>query len=176
MTKAHSYFLQIQSTIDGVWKLCENVAISTHVWIATIRDMYSQAQMGKCLHGTKDFFLKFKWTLIVILFGQIDKGSQGYCHTAKVDDYLTIEEIFTTIKLFPFPSSKFLQQVFVIVCLFSMGENVLINVDPTWCGKIAPIFQDRLQQMSAWLQINGEPVYASVPWKYQNDTINSNIW
>jgi alpha-L-fucosidase len=43
-------------------------------------------------------------------------------------------------------------------------------------GKIAPIFQERLQQMGSWLKVNGEGIYASVPWKYQNDTINSDVW
>jgi cellobiose-specific phosphotransferase system component IIC len=26
------------------------------------------------------------------------------------------------------------------------------------------------------LNVNGEAIYASIPWKYQNDTTNSHVW
>jgi alpha-L-fucosidase len=52
----------------------------------------------------------------------------------------------------------------------------LINVGPTSYGKIAPVFEERLRQMGSWLKVNGEAIYSSVPWKYQNDTINPNVW
>ncbi|CAM4903004.1 unnamed protein product [Rotaria socialis] len=58
----------------------------------------------------------------------------------------------------------------------STGGNVLINVGPTSYGKIAPIFEERLRQMGSWLKVNGEAIYSSIPWKYQNDTINKNVW
>ena len=51
-----------------------------------------------------------------------------------------------------------------------------MNVGPTAYGKIAPIFQERLRQLGSWLSVNGEAIYASVPWKYQNDTTNKNVW
>ncbi len=60
--------------------------------------------------------------------------------------------------------------------MFSTGGNVLINIGPTSYGKIIPVFEERLRQMGSWLKVNGEAIYGSVPWKYQNDTINSNVW
>ena len=39
-----------------------------------------------------------------------------------------------------------------------------------------PLFEERLLQMGAWLGINGEAIYGSHPWTYQNDTVNSNVW
>jgi alpha-L-fucosidase len=53
---------------------------------------------------------------------------------------------------------------------------VLINIGPTSYGKIMPVFEERLRQMGSWLKVNGEAIYSSVPWKYQNDTINSKVW
>ena len=66
--------------------------------------------------------------------------------------------------------------ILIIFFLFSTGGNVLINVGPTSYGKIMPIFEERLRQMGSWLKVNGEAIYSSVPWKYQNDTTNSNVW
>ncbi|CAM4759519.1 unnamed protein product [Rotaria magnacalcarata] len=89
----------------------------------------------------------------------IDKGSWGYVRTSSTNDYLTIEEI-----------------LYQIITTVSTGGNVLINVGPTSYGKIAPIFEERLRQMGSWLKVNGEAIYSSIPWKYQNDTVNKNVW
>ena len=51
-----------------------------------------------------------------------------------------------------------------------------MNVGPTHDGMIAPIFQERLKQIGAWLKVNGEAVYSSSPWRAQNDTVTPNIW
>ena len=53
---------------------------------------------------------------------------------------------------------------------------MLMNIGPTKEGKIIPIFQERLQQMGKWLNVTGEAVYSSVPWKYQNDTLSTGVW
>lgn len=58
----------------------------------------------------------------------------------------------------------------------STGGNVLINVGPTAYGKIEAIYQERLRQMGSWLKVNGEAIYHSIPWKYQKDKQNKNIW
>ncbi|CAF4054538.1 unnamed protein product, partial [Rotaria sp. Silwood1] len=89
----------------------------------------------------------------------IDKDSWGFRRTAKLDDYITIQELLKEL-----------------ITTVSTGGNVLINVGPTSFGKIAPIFEERLRQMGSWLKVNGEAIYSSIPWKYQNDTINSNVW
>lgn len=51
-----------------------------------------------------------------------------------------------------------------------------MNVGPTKDGIIAPIFQERLQQMGQWLKINGEAIYGTKPWIVQNDTLTSAVW
>ena len=55
-------------------------------------------------------------------------------------------------------------------------RNLLLNAGPTADGRILPIFEERLTQMGAWLSINGEAIYGSVPWRVQNDTVDRNTW
>ena len=52
----------------------------------------------------------------------------------------------------------------------------MLNIGPTKEGTIAPVFEERLRQMGYWLSINGEAIYGSKPWKYQNDTTNPDVW
>ena len=59
---------------------------------------------------------------------------------------------------------------------FSCGGNLLMNVAPTKAGMITPVYQERLHDMGQWLQVNGEGIYASHPWQYQNDTANPDVW
>ena len=51
-----------------------------------------------------------------------------------------------------------------------------MNIGPTHDGRIVPIFEQRLREMGSWLQVNGEAIYKSKPWKFQNDTVNGNVW
>ena len=65
----------------------------------------------------------------------------------------------------------------IIISLnYSCGGNLLVNIGPTHDGRIVPIFEQRLREMGSWLQVNGEAIYKSKPWKHQNDTINGNVW
>ena len=51
-----------------------------------------------------------------------------------------------------------------------------MNIGPTHDGRILPIFEERLRQMGSWMAVNGEAVYSTKPWTYQNDTITPGIW
>ena len=53
---------------------------------------------------------------------------------------------------------------------------MLMNIGPTHDGRIVPIFQERLTQMGSWLKVNGEGIYASKPWRVQNETKTAGIW
>lgn len=89
----------------------------------------------------------------------IDKHSWGHRREAKLEDYLTAEELISTL-----------------VETVSCGGNLLVNVGPTKDGRIIPIFDERLRQMGQWLGVNGEAIYGSVPWKFQNDTVTKGVW
>lgn len=63
-----------------------------------------------------------------------------------------------------------------IVVTVSTGGNILINVGPTQNGLIQPLFVERLREMGKWLKINGDAIYESHPWIYQNDTKTPDVW
>ncbi|CAG2255002.1 FUCA [Mytilus edulis] len=89
----------------------------------------------------------------------IDKVSWGFRRNAKLDEFLTIEELIASI-----------------VSTISCGGNILINVAPSYDGTIQPLFQERLKQMGSWLNVNYEAIYGSHPWKHQNDTFTPRVW
>lgn len=51
-----------------------------------------------------------------------------------------------------------------------------MNVGPDKTGLIQPIFAERLRDMGRWLSLNGQAIYSSQPWIYQNDTRTPNVW
>ncbi len=59
---------------------------------------------------------------------------------------------------------------------YSCGGNIVMNIGPTADGRIAPIYEERLREVGAWLKVNGEGVYATKPWRKQNDTVTKGIW
>ncbi|KAI3388037.1 hypothetical protein SNEBB_002508, partial [Seison nebaliae] len=117
-----------------------------------------------CHHG--DFFtchdrynpgklLNHKWENCFTL----DARSWGYRRRLNIQDVLSETEVINEL-----------------VSTVSCGGNVLINVGPTKDGKIIPIFQERLSQVGNWLKINGEAIYKTRPWIYQNDTLTKDVW
>ncbi|XP_020804630.1 putative alpha-L-fucosidase [Drosophila serrata] len=89
----------------------------------------------------------------------LDKTSWGQRFDVTLADFMTSKEVIKEI-----------------VTTVSCNGNVLINVGPTKFGTILPIFEERLRDMGRWLRINGEGIYGSAPWIYQNDTITPNVW
>ena len=76
--------------------------------------------------------LPYKWESCFT----IQRTSWGFDRTGKLDDY------YDTLGL--------LKQ---LVSTVSCNGNMLLNVGPTADGRIVPVFEERLMEMGAWLEV-----------------------
>jgi len=88
----------------------------------------------------------------------IDSRTWGYARNGGIGDYQTIDQLLQEL-------------ISTVAC----NGNFLLNVGPTSDGIITPVYEERLLQIGAWLDFNGEAIYATKPWRSQNDTASS-VW
>ncbi|CAG5117780.1 unnamed protein product [Candidula unifasciata] len=117
-----------------------------------------------CYHGgfytctdryNPGYLVEHKWENAM----SVDRKSWGYRRDTNINDVLTIEQLITQL-----------------ITTVSTNGNLLMNVGPGSDGVIKPIYQERLLQVGSWLKVNGEAIYGSRPWTYQNDTITEGVW
>ena len=55
--------------------------------------------------------------------------------------------------------------IYLLVDIVSKNGNLLLDVGPEADGTIPAVQMDRLKALGAWLDMNGEGIYATKPWK-----------
>jgi alpha-L-fucosidase len=55
--------------------------------------------------------------------------------------------------------------IYLLVDIVSKNGNLLLDVGPEADGTIPPVQMDRLIALGAWLQMNGDAIYGTHPWK-----------
>eukprot|EP01114_Cavostelium_apophysatum_P012377 TRINITY_DN2756_c1_g1_i2.p1 TRINITY_DN2756_c1_g1~~TRINITY_DN2756_c1_g1_i2.p1 ORF type:complete len:462 (-),score=71.55 TRINITY_DN2756_c1_g1_i2:145-1530(-) len=106
-----------------------------------------------------------------------DGYNPGHVQAHKWEDSATIGTSYGFNRhedLSQFSTATQLLQVFTQVV--STGGNMILGVGPERDGRIPVIIEERLLQLGAWLQQNGEAIYSTVPWRAQNDTAEELIW
>uniref|UniRef100_A0A1A7X714 Alpha-L-fucosidase n=3 Tax=Iconisemion striatum TaxID=60296 RepID=A0A1A7X714_9TELE len=63
-----------------------------------------------------------------------------------------------------------------LVTTVALGGNYLLNVGPTSDGTIPTVFEERLRGIGAWLEVNGEAIFASKPWRVQMENTTIPVW
>lgn len=162
--------------VDGDWEAADSYWKSKEflTWLyndspvrdeVAVNDRWGGGSM--CTHGgyytcadrfNPGHLLPHKWENAFTI-DKYGDGSWGYSRHTNISGYMTAQEI-----------------VWQVASTVSCGGNALVNIGPTADGRVLPIFQERLLSMGAWLQINGEAIYESQPWRQQNDTSAQDVW
>ncbi|XP_034560129.1 tissue alpha-L-fucosidase-like [Notolabrus celidotus] len=89
----------------------------------------------------------------------IDKRSWGYRRNMKLSEVMDLPSIIKDM-------------VYVV----ALGGNYLLNIGPMSDGMIAPVFEERLRGLGAWMKINGEAIYGTKPWRVQTESSTMKTW
>ncbi|MHA1915500.1 MAG: alpha-L-fucosidase [Promethearchaeota archaeon] len=76
-------------------------------------------------------------------------NSFGYNKFESEEDYLKVKDL-----------------IFLLVDIVSKNGNLLLNVGPTVDGLIPEIQKERLLGLGKWLDVNGDAIFGTRPWKY----------
>jgi alpha-L-fucosidase len=99
--------------------------------------------------------MDYKWENAMTL----DHSSWGWNRKSRLSDFLSTKELIDTL-----------------VQTVSRNGNILINVGPAADGTISPIFVDRLFGLGEWLNVNGQAVYGTKPWKVCDQDENIDVY
>ena len=65
--------------------------------------------------------------------------------------------------------------IYLLVDIVSKNGNLLLDVGPEADGTIPPVQMERLIALGEWLQMNGEAIYGTRPWKHAEGTTAEGI-
>ncbi|XP_026113274.1 tissue alpha-L-fucosidase-like [Carassius auratus] len=89
----------------------------------------------------------------------VDTISWGYRRNMKLSELMDLPSIIKDM-----------------VKVVALGGNYLLNIGPTADGIIAPVFEERLRGIGAWLKVNGEAIYGTKPWRVQAENATVPVW
>ncbi|CAL8364595.1 unnamed protein product [Arctogadus glacialis] len=98
---------------------------------------------------------KHKWEKCT----SVDLQSWGYRRNMKIVELMDLPDIIEDL-----------------VRTVALGGNYLLNVGPTPDGMIPPLFEERLRGVGTWLDVNGEAIYGSSPWRVQRQNKTDTFW
>ena len=85
-------------------------------------------------------------------------NSFGYNKLESEEDYMTVKEL-----------------IYMFIDIVSKNGNLLLNVGPMADGKIPEIQERRLLGLGEWLDVNGEAIFGTRPWKHAEGTTVESI-
>jgi len=65
--------------------------------------------------------------------------------------------------------------IHLLIDIVSKNGNLLLDIGPEADGTIPPVQMSRLQALGEWLQLNGEAIYGTYPWKRAAGETNKGI-
>ncbi|MDM5227175.1 alpha-L-fucosidase [Cytobacillus sp. NJ13] len=152
----------------GEWDLDENAAQTKEflAWLyneapnkneVVVNDRFCAGMPGK--HG--DYFSSEYHDVSDIVQDHVWEesrgigGSYGFNRAENLENYSTSEQL-----------------IHELTSIVARGGNLLLNVGPTWDGRIPIIQQQRLKDIGDWLNVNGESIFETRPYHGISHAVN----
>jgi len=135
-----------------------NEGVVNDRWRQVIPKEKKLAKLAHCDYTTPEYttpkkIKKKKWEATRGL-----GNSFGYNKFETIKDYMTLKEL-----------------LYMFIDIVSKNGNLLLNVGPMVDGTIPEIQKERLLGLGKWLDVNGEAIFGTRPWKRAEGTTRESI-